>query len=65
MKMFYTVLVDERHTVRMESLLTNLRVGLNDWDKTRAFEYYGARYVSYTILCTEQTYETIMKYLYD
>lgn len=65
MKLFYTTLVDERLTVRMESLLNNLRVSLNDWGKTKAFDYFGARYVSYTIVCTEETYNTIMKYLYE
>lgn len=64
MKKFYSVLVGEGYTAQIESLLNALRVGLNDWDKTKAFDYCGAKYVNYTIVCTDETYASIMNYLY-
>lgn len=65
MKMFYTVLVGVDYTARVESLLNALRVSLTDWDKTKVFDYAGAKYVSYTIVCTKDTYDTIINYLYQ
>lgn len=65
MKMFYSVLVGEGFVSRMESLLNALRIGLNDWDKSKVFEYNGARLINYTIVCTAETYETIVNYLYE
>ena len=64
MKMFYNIVVNERLSVRMESLLNKLRVSLTDWDKSRPMDYRGARYVNYTIICTEETYDIIMSYLH-
>ena len=64
-KLFYNLLVDERCVLQVESLLNRLRVGLNDWDKTKAFDYCGGRYVNYTIMCTSETYETITSHLYE
>lgn len=64
-KMFYTVLVVEGYASKMESLLNRFRVSLNDWGKTRAIENLGTKYVAYTILCTKETYDSIMNYLYE
>ena len=64
-KMFYTVLVDERNTARVESLLNSFRISLNDWGKTKAIENYGIKYVPYVILCTKENYDSIMNCLYE
>lgn len=65
MKMIYTVLVVEDLTARMESLLNRFRVGMNEWDRSKTFEIHGGRVVNYTIVCTEETHDDIVHYLYN
>ena len=59
MKQLYTMLVWTNSMDRMEKLLGQFRIGLNEWDKTRAFDYQGGQVVSYTILCDESVFVSI------
>ena len=60
MKQIYTLLVVAEDTNRVESILNSLRIGLNDWDKSKIFEVAGANLVSYTILCEEDQFTYIV-----
>lgn len=51
------VRVDE--TAKMESILNHYRVGLNNWDKTKVFNYNGVKIINYVIMCDADTYEAI------
>lgn len=59
MKKFYAMLVKEEQTADMERVLNRFRIGLNDWDRTRTLYSNGKGYVNYTIICTEDTFESI------
>lgn len=64
MKQIYTVLVYEQYTAHLESMLNSFRIGMNDWDRSKTFEFNGERVVNYTIMCTEEIYSSIMNLLY-
>lgn len=59
MKGFYTILLSYEDCGRFESMLNMLRISLNDWDKTKTFDYNSTKIVNYTILCTEDVFNTI------
>ena len=42
-----------------ENLLNKFRISLNDWDRTKKFEYKGHELVVYNVICDEETYKTI------
>ncbi len=56
---FYAMMVRENQTDAMERVLIRFRIGLNNWDKTRVLYFKGEGYVSYTILCTADTFKSI------
>lgn len=59
MKKFYNMVVRVDQTVTMEKALNRLRIGLNEWDRTRVLYSNGVGYVNYTIICTDETYASI------
>lgn len=60
MKRIFNMLVMENDTARLESLLNALRIGLNDWDKTKTFCTRDARFVNYTVVCEEDVFTYIV-----
>lgn len=65
MKLVYNLLVLENCTARVETLFNRLRVGLNDWDRSKVFELNGTRLVNYTIVCTREQYDSIKESMYN
>ena len=59
MKELFVKVVWVEDTTKMEKVLNMYRVGLNDWDRSKVFNYNGGRIVNYTIMCTKETYEAI------
>lgn len=59
MKKIYTFLVVAEDVTRMESNLNKLRIGLNDWDKSKVFNIQGNNLVNYTIMCDEETFVSL------
>lgn len=59
MKKMHVHPVREKDIAKMEKMLNMCRVGLNDWDKTKVFNYRGVNIVIYTIICTEDIHDTI------
>lgn len=64
MRLIYTLLVAAEQTSRVESILNTLRIGLNDWDRSRVLELNGMNFVNYTIICEEHQYTAILNQLY-
>ena len=60
MKKVYTMLVGENETTNMEKTLNSFRIGLNEWDRTKMFDVQGSRFVNYTIICSEDQFESIV-----
>ncbi len=54
------MLVSENEIARMEHTLNSFRIGLNDWDKSKTFEFQDSRFVSYTIICNEDQFTSIV-----
>ena len=65
MRLIYTLLVEANQTSRVESILNTLRIGLNDWDRSRVLELNGVNFVNYTIICEEHQYTAIVNQLYE
>ena len=59
MKEIFVKLVWVNDAAKMEKILNMYRVGLNDWDKSKVFNYQGGDLVNYTIMCTRETYDAI------
>lgn len=64
MKKVYNMLVLEEATADVEKLFNRFRVGLNDWDRSKVFEFEGLQVVNYTITCTKEMYDSITGSLY-
>lgn len=60
MKKVFTMLVGVTETERMEKTLNTFRIGLNDWDRSKAFDIYGQQCVNYTIICSEEVFNGII-----
>lgn len=60
MKDMFVKLVLVEDTAKMEKILNMYRVGLNDWDRSKVFNYKGSNLVNYTIMCTRETYDAIV-----
>lgn len=60
MKKIFTMLVVEEDTSTMENVLNKVRIGLNDWDRSKTFENLGVNLVNYTILCEDSQFESIV-----
>ena len=60
MKKIFTMLVVEEDAKRMENVLNKIRIGLNDWDRSKTFENLGVKLVNYTILCEDDQFESIV-----
>ena len=59
MKKFYAMLVRENQTADVERVLSKFRISLNDWDRTRVLYSNGNGYINYTIICTQDEFESI------
>ena len=60
MKKIYTMLVVASDCERMEKSLNMFHVGLNDWDKSKAFKVADTiEVVNYTILCDDETFTSV------
>lgn len=60
MKNIYNITVYVGDSAKMESTLGAFRIGMNDWAKTRVLDWNGSKIISYTVLCDENTFESIM-----
>ena len=60
MKRIFNMLVMDNDTARLESLLNSLRIGLNDWDKSKTFNIQNIRLINYTIICEEDVFTYIV-----
>lgn len=59
MKEMFVKPVRTKDTAKMEKILNMYRVGLNDWDKSKVFNYRGVDLVVYTMVCTQDIHEAI------
>ena len=59
MKKLHIKAVATNMTTKMEKVLNTFRIGMNDWDKTKTFNTQGQDVVIYTILCEDDTFESI------
>lgn len=64
MERVYAIVVAERDTARIESLLNTHGVGLNRWGRSEVFQFNDMHVVSYRIVCSKETYESITRELY-
>lgn len=60
MKNMYNMMVYINDAEKFEKALNRLRIGLNDWDKTRVMILNGERVVNYTVICEQSVCESII-----
>jgi hypothetical protein len=64
MKKVFTFLVAKNEAVKLEGLLNNFRIGLNDWDRSKVLDVQGEALVNYTIVCDDDTFNSIVNQMY-
>jgi hypothetical protein len=64
MKKVFTFLVAKNEAVKLEELLNNFRIGLNDWDRSKVLDVQGEALVNYTIVCDDDTFNSIVNQMY-
>ena len=59
MKEIYVKPISPDKTEKLEKLLNQFRIGLNDWDRTKVLNYNGRELVVYTVVCEKDTWVSI------
>ena len=59
MKEIFVKLVYAEDSAKIEKLFNVYRIGLNEWGKTGSLNYQGTNLISYTIICTRDTFNAI------
>lgn len=59
----YSIVVYVENINRMDSILNTLRIGLNNYDRSRVLMYQGHEIVNYTVICTNDEYVSIVNAL--
>lgn len=65
MKNLHVFLVKPEECQLVEGLFNLSRVELNDWDKTKVFNFKEHDIVIYNIVCEDETYESIDNIIRD